>query len=653
MKDSEIYIKPLVAALAVAIAPHVLNMPFWITVWCLVLWGYAWRSAEKRRPPPPDAIRRLLVFIGLVGVVAGSGTRFTGSFYIGLLAVMSGLKVLEIRNHRDLMVTAFIAYFIVIASLFESESLGATVYMMLSVLVTTSAMIRLNNPKAEMKKNLKLSAKIMVQAIPLMILLFLLFPRFHRTIWGFSPQRATSGFTDNIEPGNVSSLVKNNQIAFRAEFKGKIPAPEQLYWRGIVFWDFDGRRWRRGDTPLLWEPAKGGGDFVEYVTVLEPHGGYWVFALDLPAAKPFRTRILADHTIISRRVIARKTRFEMKSALSHKIGRNLLRWEERGLRLPEDGNPKARQLAAKWYDEFDDSVEIVREAMNYFKKNGFVYSLKPPLLGDDSVDDFLFSTRKGYCEHYASAFAFLMREAGVPCRLVGGYLGGMKNPYGNYLIVRQSDAHVWAEVWIENKGWSRVDPTYAVAPERIEAGIEDALPDGELPGFLSLDRFGPLSQYIRKIMFGWDAVSNLWDIWFSAYSFQQQMEFLSKIGIRAGSWIGVAKALFLAVVFTGLAAGGISIWIARRKPAHKKNHIRDTYLKFCQKLEEVGISRAASEGPIDFAATAGNSRKDLRVEIGEITDLYVFMRYGRGGGQENLKKFEELVKRFDPVAPAR
>lgn len=647
MNTFDKHIPPILVALIVAIVPFIVKLPFWIVLWCFILWGYVFLSVKNSWVRPNRLIRTILTFFGISGAFLNAGLMFGGDAFIGLMSVMAGLKPLEIQSHRDRMVTIFLAYFIVIAGLFYSESLAITIYMFLSVLVTTAVLIHINHPSGHMKVNLRLSGLIMVQAIPLMIILFFLFPRIHGTLWGLSRNvTGRSGFSDTISPGNISKLVQSSKIAFRVSFKGKAPRHDFLYWRGIVFEFFDGETWSTARKRPINPGLLKGKAAVEYSISLEPHDDRWLFALDMPASMPdMATMImLHDYTLYAKRDITQKFRYKLKSYTSYNTGPQQ-GWPLRVLELPAGGSPKARALAQKWADENDTHEKIIESGLAFFRENEFSYTLRPPLLEDDPVDDFLFRTRKGYCEHYASAFAFLMRVAEVPSRVVGGYLGGELNPYGDYLIVRQSDAHVWVEVWLSGKGWVRVDPVAAVAPERIERGVEESLSPDELPDFLSLSRFGPFARFWKNFRFGWDAVNNQWDIWFSGYSYDQQEALLSRIGIKTDSWRGLAKALFLALALTGLLTSLFLIRMFRKTDA-KKDPVQMAYDRFCRKLARIGLSRRPEQGPVDYAKMVGSGRKELAASVSEITDIYVLLRYGRGGDSNSLKKMKHLIRKF-------
>jgi len=610
-----------------------------------MVWGVA-----KGKPWPDAKIRHLLTFVSLTAVIMSNPT-LGGDFYLGLLAVMAGLKPMEMRSHRDRMITAFLAYFIVIAGLFKSETLFITLYMFVSVLVTTAVMIRLNHSQP-MRQNIRLARQIMMQAAPLMVVLFLLFPRIQGSLWGIrTSHQGFTGFSGSLELGDIAQLVRNDKIAFRAEFSQTIPSPERLYWRGIVFDTFNGRSWNPVNRALRrLEPVKGK-DLLEYTITLEPHGRHWVFALDMPIdGKGMGQRVgpvRDDLTLRTYRRVKRKARFTLKSYTIYNTG-PWREWEVGFKTLPVSGNLKALALARRWKEQGLSPERKIDAALDFFRDQSFVYTLKPPPLKKDVIDTFLFETRKGYCEHYASAFVFLMRAAGVPARVVGGYLGGRKNPYGDFLIVRQADAHAWAEVWLPGKGWFRVDPTAIVAPERITQGIAGALAFDEIPSFLADSGFGRIGDYWQEIRFGWEAVNLQWDVWFSGYSYFEQKALLAKIGVETLNRISQMKLLATATALAVLAA---FIFFMRQllQTVAPANPVRRIYQQFCAKMERKGLPRRPAEGPRDYAdrmiASYGEFETDLERErkrlITEITDLYIKLRYA---GDESDRDTLHLLK---------
>jgi len=649
MKEHPGHIYPILFALIVSILPHVNRLPLWIIAWCAGMWGYMLLSLRYKWPWPNKNIRLVLSAIGIGGLLLTFTSRQGQGAYLGLLAVMAALKPFEISSHRDRMITLFLAYFIIITSLFQSESLPITFYMFVSVCITTAALIRINDPYGRFTANLKLSGVIMAQAIPLMILLFILFPRIQGSLFGLSlAGTGKSGFSDSLNPGSVANLAKNDEVAFRAEFDGRIPPPDLLYWRGIIFQNFDGRRWQRKKWTPEAKATPTGKNPVSYTVTLEPHNDRWLFALEMPAGIPRSAKFSRDFTLRSRRPVTRTTRYSLTSNTSYRT-KDENRFQLSQLTdLPDDVNPKSRKFAKQLTKNANGVDEKVSMILDYFKQKGFVYTLKPPLLGKHPVDDFLFKSRQGYCEHYASAFAFMMRAVDIPARIVGGYLGGEKNPYADYLIIRQSDAHVWVEIWHPKYGWYRVDPTAAVAPDRISGGLEGALSDSDLSDSFAKKYFGTLFGFMKRLRFRWDAVSTTWIAWFSGYAYYEQKALLEKIGISFGSWIESLKALLLGLGLVFVIIGSYAFFVL--KPHREKpDAVTKYYARFCGKLARAGLTRKPHMGALDYVKFVSENRPDLSTEAFGITNLYIQLRYQKSAAKESLKKFIEKVSAFKPV----
>ncbi|MCF8028309.1 MAG: DUF3488 and transglutaminase-like domain-containing protein [Desulfobacteraceae bacterium] len=648
MSEQRKYVPALTLALIVAVIPHALQLPLWIVAWCSVMWGYLLASLRFGWPRPNRPVRVVLALIGIAGLLATYSTRLGPEAYIGLLAIMAALKPFESATHRDRMITVFIAYFIIISSLLQTETFAITLYMFFSVLVTTAALVRVNNPYGRYRADLKRAGMILGQAVPLMIILFLLFPRMQGSLFGMRQTgRAISGFSEQLSPGSVSSLVKSDEVAFRALFKGPIPPADQLYWRGVVFSRLKNGSWHRPKrVPKRGEPLQGQ-DPVDYTISIEPHHNRWIFALDVPARAPTKwSSLYRDFTVQSRRAISRKRRYEMRSYPGDISGRSA--WGvDAALKLPAEGNPRTRKLAAHMGRDTGNVAQIVERGLKYLEKNGFVYTLSPPLLDNNPMDTFLFESRQGYCEHYASAFAYLMRAAGVPARIVGGYLGGERNPFADYLIIRQSDAHAWVEVWSAKAGWTRVDPTLAVAPARLDRGAQGALSPGELPEGGAGKYLAPFQSFVKQLQLGWDALSLQWEAWFHGYSREEQQALLEKLGIYWQSWKGMFTALVFGMILVAGITGLYGV-VQFRRPHTRKAPVAKYYEKFCKKLARAGLARPADMGPKDYAAFAADRRPDLREEVKTITDLYIRMRYGGDTHLETRKQFIARVRRFKP-----
>jgi len=641
-------------ALALVIAPHLPRLPLWVIAGCGLAAGWRLLNLHRGWALPGRATRLLLTGAALVGLWLSYGNPFGRDPGIVMLIMMLGLKLLEMRNRRDVMVTVFMAYFLVITNFLYSQSVVMAVYMFGVVLAITATLVEQSRsttaPQASTSRwraNARLAGVLLAQAVPLMAVLFVLFPRVSGPLWGL-PRDAyagMAGLSDSMAPGSINQLVLSESVAFRVAFDGEAPAPGQRYWRGPVFWYTNGRRWSaggiQGNTPSAPE-VKPRGPRVAYTVTLEPHNRNWVFALDLPAQAPQGTTMSSDFQLLAAAPIRTRQRFALTSFPAYRMTGLSAEDRARALQLPPATNPRARTLAAAWRESLRDDTAVVGRALRLFQQQPFVYTLTPPLLGEDVVDGFLFDTRRGFCEHYAASFVFLMRAAGIPARVVTGYLGGELNPVGDYLVVRQSDAHAWAEVWLEGDGWVRVDPTAAVAPERIELGISVAAQREGAPV-----RFRPPPQALanawRMLRNGWDAIGNAWNQWVLDYTPQRQADLLARLGLGELSWRGMALALGLAcaALLTVIAA-----YMLLRRPT-SVDPVLLLYQRFCAKLARRGITRAPAEGPADFGARAGSLRPEATAQIRLITELYIRLRYGPAGTYSRLlERLQRHVRDF-------
>lgn len=487
-----------------------------------------------------------------------------------------------------------------------------------------------------------------VQALPLALILFVAFPRIQGGIWGIQQRpRGLVGLSSTLSPGSLAGLGRNEAVAFRASFEGDIPSASRRYWRAMVYESFDGRRWRlvRGTPPAVNRIT--GASSLRYEVIMEPHSERWLFALDYPTEVDAPWQMLSDFTLRARQRIVSKTRYSATSVLVSMTGEgDTSTWITRF--LPPGRSPRARDLATVLRGENGSDQAVVDAALAYIHDEPFYYSLNPPLLGSDPVDDFLFRTREGYCEHYASAFAVLMRAAGIPARIVGGYLGGEVNPYGNYLIVRQSHAHAWVEVWMEKKGWIRVDPTAAVARERVETGTRGAGQgddQGSRDETAGQSFFGDLAD---NLVLGWDSLNYLWYSRVISYSAQSQKQLFERLGLPVGSlgdWLKIiGAALVLIAGLTLLYFMNVSI---RRR--RTREPVTVAYERFLRRLEKVGVRRLPFEGPETFAERACGQRPDLKLDITLITRAYVLLRYGGHGNDVTLiNDLRERARHFRP-----
>jgi len=633
----------LLGGLLLAAAPHALRLPWWINATAAAL--FVWRAyiARRRSALPARWLLLTLALGNVVGVYFTYRTIFGRDAGVTLLVVLLAVKLMEMQTRRDIFVVVFLAYFLALTNFFYSQTIPTAVLMLATVLAVTSALVGINALSRPIIANLKTAGWMLVQAGPVMLLLFFLFPRVQGPLWGL-PQDAFAGVTglsDTMTPGSISQLSQSDAIAFRAKFTGAQPRRDQLYWRGPVLWNFDGRTWRAGLPRLRREMAiETNGTPLDYEVTLEPHNRNWLFALEMPSRIPQIARMTSDYQLLSLPPVRNRIRYEIRSFPDYLATSG----GERGdlavaLALPDDFNPRARALAREWRGGPGDDLAVVRRAIDFFRNGRYEYTLSPPLLGVNTVDEFLFDVRQGFCEHFASSFAFLMRAAGIPARIVTGYQGGEINPVDEYMVVRQTDAHAWAEVWLAGRGWVRVDPTAAAVPMRIDMGITGAMPQGvagALPLFVRTNL-----DWLRTVRWNWEALANQWNQWVLGYNPERQRDMLARLGVPQPDWQTLSMMLFWSVAAVLLA---IAVWLLRT--VRHDDPVQRAWLRFCSKLRRAGIDRTATEGPFDYAARAMTrlpERKDL---VRAIADLYVDLRYGARVDPREFLRLKKLVQEF-------
>jgi len=642
MRKGSIY--ALLLAFVLVCAPHVQHLPPWVSCSVPVLIGWRTWLLRNDRSIPSRWILLAIAALGAAGVLMSYGPLLGRDASVALLAVMAALKAMELRAQRDAMVILCLGYFLIITNFLYSQSIATALYMLAVMALLTGILISLQDHGRQLRwRDAAKSAVVMLlQAAPVMAVLFILFPRVQGPIFGI-PQATSAGVTglsDRMSPGDLSNLGLSDEVAFRVHFESAAPGAAQLYWRGPVLWDFDGRTWSAGETPLLGQTAyEARGEPLRYTVTLEPHGMRWMFAIDLPARLPLGATLSADYQLLATQPIRNRIRYDMVSSLAYRYGVDespaMLR---RALRLPRGYNPRSIELASALRARSADDHALIANALDLFRTQLFFYTLVPPRLGRDSVDEFLFRTRRGFCEHYASAFVFLMRAAAIPARVVTGYQGGEMNPLGDYLIVRQSEAHAWAEVWLRDEGWVRIDPTAAVSPARVQVGIAAALPQGD-PLPISVRGSIPWLKHLGMTS---DAVANSWNQWVLGYTPERQIKLLERAGVRSPTWQSLTMLLLAgAAAVVGVVALGV---LLRLRSAAAADPVQRSWERFCRKLERAGCRRGAAEGPVDFAARAARALPGAAERIYAIARLYVALRYEqRGTGGHRLRA---LVRGF-------
>jgi transglutaminase-like putative cysteine protease len=631
----------LIASLLLVVAPHALRAPWWLTLLTLCLYGWRMVFALNRAPLPSRWLVLGVAAVAMLGVWIEFRTLFGRQSGILLLMLFSGLKLLETRTHRDAAMAAFLGYFLVITNFLYTQSIPTAVAMALALLLLTATLVGFSAPQRPARANLRTATLLLAHAAPAALALFMLFPRVQGPLWGL-PQDAYAGMTglsDTMSPGTLSSLALSDSIAFRAEFQTALPPQALRYWRGPVLWDFDGRTWSIGPSFLVdFVPPRGGRASYRYEVVLEPHNRHWLFALETAASLPERARMSFDGQIVSSSPVRARMRYELGSVIAPEPQPSETAGAlRRALRLPQGSNPRANTLAAQWRAASADDAEVLARAVTFLRQGAYAYTLEPPLLGEHSVDEFLFSTKAGFCEHFSSAFVFLMRAAGIPARVVTGYQGGELNSVDSIITVRQSDAHAWAEVFLAGRGWVRVDPTAAAVPGRLEAGMARAVP--QAAGLPLLMR--PQLEWLRAVRDRWEAVAHKWNVWVLGYNPERQRDLMASIGMRDADWRALTATLF---AFLGAMTLVLLAWSLRR--LGRPDPVQKAWRAFCRKLAARGIERAPSEGPRDYAARAAQALPAARRSILGIGALYIALRYGAEASADGIMRLRRMVREF-------
>jgi len=632
----------LIACILLVSAPHAEHLPLWVSTVCVAL--LAWRAYLTWGGYPLPA-RWLLLGITVACVLAiaiNFRTLFGREVGVTLLILLATLKLLELKAVRDATVLIYLSCFIIITNFFYSQSIPTALFMLFTLLVIMATWVHMQTGDLALRPRLRIATVLLLQAIPLSLIIFVLFPRVQGPLWGM-PQDAyaSSGLSDTMAPGSMSKLSLSDAVAFRVVFNDTVPLREQMYWRGPVLWDYDGMTWTRGSNATLRPPTLSDTSLpVDYTVTLEPHNKRWLFALEMPARLSIPAELAPDFQLLSRAPVNARTRYNASSLLSYRANPDEPPQQlQRALTLPQGYNPQSRRLAAEWRAQDATPEAVVRTALAYFNQQGFEYTLEPPPLGLNGVDEFLFGTKKGFCEHYAGSFVVLMRAAGIPARVVTGYQGGEFNELGGYYIIRQADAHAWAEVWLRERGWVRVDPTAAISPERIQSGLSSALPDNAALPFMA--RNPP--EWLRGLRLNWDALSNQWNQWVLGYNTERQFAFLTRMGMEDITWQKMALNMLAGIA---LLVGVFTLVMLRRLAVRRTDAVQAAWLKVCRKLEKAGLPRAPHEGPMDYAARVAAAHPDLTEDIHDIAARYASLRYGGEAQQDGLPAFRDAVRAF-------
>jgi transglutaminase-like putative cysteine protease len=633
----------LLAAAFATTLPHAHHLPAWISALAAlmqihVVWQ--WRTGYRIT----SAWARVgLVALCCAGVALQFGLPPTGESGIAMLALLISMKLLELKRRRDSVVLLTLCYFLLLTHYFYSQNILTGVWLIVCTLIVTAALLKIHtDPQYSVFAILARAARLLLQALPFMLALYLLFPRVNGPLWG-RPQSAhsTTGLSNNMTPGSISALFNSEEVAFRVQFEGEPPPRKQLYWRGPVLTSYNGATWEGEDFIVQAPKIEPRGRAINYTLTLEAHQRHWLLPLEMPTyveGEGVATVMTRNGLLRSRwRPIATRTRLKFVSYPAYQMDAEAQlppMLQRANLQLPLGYNPRTLELARRWRAENPDPRQLAERILRHFHDEAFYYTLEPPLLGAQAMDDFLFNTRRGFCEHYASAFVTLMRAAGTPARVVTGYQGGEQNPVDGFFVVRQSSAHAWAEIWIANEGWVRIDPTSAIAPERVDPNVAASLADES--------KFTQgASDWLSRLTYRWDALEHRWNQWVLGYTPGSQRELLANLGLSNASWqritialVVIMTAMFLALVF----------WLLRTRPA-AADPAWKLWRRALRHLEKQGVRTHLWETPLALGKRLQTERPELADSVLALAELIYAARYAPEA-EDRTAKIKVLLYRL-------
>lgn len=635
----------LLASIGLIVLPHFEHIPnavfaffYLLLIWRLIgIWKQNWL--------PNKLSLFILTVCGLAllysqyqGVLGrDAGTR--------LFIMALGLKLLEIKSERDLYVITYLAFIVAASQFLYEQSLLMAAYILFVCSALLATLICINSCKPNPVVAIKTAGLIIIQALPMAVVLFVLFPRVEAPKWMFFNEQyqAKTGLSDNMEPGSISDLGMSDELVFRVKFIGKLPPPRERYWRGPVLSYTDGKKWTQikklNFSHYMDKPVFNGTPY-QYTLLMEPQDKHWVFALELPVEFTSPVSRNANYQLITSDTPDKRTEYNITSYPNYNTGFITRTEFKDATQLPNKPSDKITQLV-KQLQGFDSTPEnFITQLLTHFRKEDFHYTLTPPLMEENPIETFLFKTRYGFCSHYAAAFVYLMRVAHIPARVVTGYQGGEYNKIGHFLEIRQADAHAWAEVWLENKGWVRIDPTAAIAPERIEQNINiDQLIASGIINYVPLSENAQQTlDWLKQSQQLWHNLDYSWQRWVINYDNKHQANFLSSIGIDDLK----AMLYWLAGLIGSITA--LLSWLLLYEKRKNISPEMQIYQYFCKKMLKHGLVKAKGEGAKDFGDRIIIEHPEKSIAIRKITDLFIKIHYGKYSTSDDLKALKQLIK---------
>lgn len=628
----------LLSSIGLIVFPHIYHISTAVFgFFCLLL---VWRfiCVWKQNWLPGKLVIVLLVACGIALLYSQHQGLFGRDAGTNLFITALGLKLMEIKKERDLYLISYLAFIVAASQFLYEQSILMAAYILLVCCVLLATLVYINSSKTHTLAAFKTAVIITVQALPIAVALFILFPRVEAPKWMLfnDPHHARTGLSDSMEPGSISDLGMSDELVFRVKFAGAIPPPGQRYWRGPVLSYTDGKRWTQAafQKPLV-RPVITGTAY-QYTILMEPQDKHWVFALDMP--KEFSSPLVQNvgYQLTTLDSPDKRAEYKVTSYPDYNTGLINRSEYQTGTQLPGEPSDKIKQLVSQLHGFDSPPDNFINQLLNHFRVEEFHYTLTPPVMEENPIESFLFKTRYGFCSHYASAFVYLMRVAHIPARVVTGYQGGEQNKVGDFLEIRQADAHAWAEVWLKDRGWVRVDPTAAIAPERIEQEIN--LNRQTAYGIAAAN--SPAYSWIKQARQLWSNVDYNWQRWVINYDNKSQSNFLSSFGIND------IKTMIYWMIAVIASITAVLCWFLLYQKPKNTDKVLLIYNRFCKKLAKHGLVKSAGEGVKDFAERVKTKLPEQAADIDQITAVFINLRYGRVATGEDLQQLKTLVGLF-------
>ncbi len=653
--------------LFITMLPHLWTISITISFASLFFLGWFFLHSLGIVRLPHKYLTFLLLLLSIFILVLNYGFTFSQKASISLLCLMLSLKCMEVKNEldrRNIFLILFLSYFVLVTHFLYSQDIFLLIFNLINSLFITLLLISFNRkPQGILSflTNISLLSKLFLKAVPIAIILFLFFPRIPGPLWTLPDDSSTgtTGLSDEMYPGSVSGLSNSEKIAFRVDFKTSPPAADKIYWRGPVLSQTDGFLWSQRKSAKKIPIAKlnqfvsHSKQPVSYTITLEPHQKKWLFTLEMPSQIDGDTikgfyfnqdlQLLNQSNInqLTQYHVTSMTEFELSSIHDKEVKESTL--------FPPTHNPRTLALGKQWRQSINNDQKIITMALDNYRLNDFYYTRQPGTMVDNPSDQFLFDKKRGFCEHYASSFVLLMRAADIPARVVTGYQGIEKNEVGNYYVVRQSNAHAWAEVWLEDKGWIRVDPTAAIPADHIEADIFATNLDRLNFSSLNIPNLPKLTAQQKTAVFNFwkqinqsiDNLKHQWNNWILGYDQSKQNLLLNLMGLQA-HWqnlisLLISSMLILLIVFYAMAL---------YKQHHEIDPVHRFYLKFISKLNKQGMSIKLCDAPYQIKKQAMIQFPQSATAIKMIIEQYIMIRYAGHTDKQQLKSFISNIKQL-------